>query len=44
MGAYGVISVASNIVPEVVTELCDLCLKEDFKAATQLYFKYADPL
>lgn len=42
MGAYGVISVASNIVPEVVTELCDLCLKEDFKAATRLYFKYAD--
>ena len=42
MGAYGVISVASNIVPEVVTELCGLCLKEDFKAATRLYFKYAD--
>jgi len=42
MGAYGVISVASNIIPEVVTQLCNLCLKGDFKAATQLYFKYAD--
>lgn len=42
MGALGVISVASNIVPRVVTELCELCLKGDFKAATQLYIKYAD--
>lgn len=42
MGALGVISVASNIIPETVTQLCNLCLKGDFKAATQLYFKYAD--
>lgn len=42
MGALGVISVASNIVPEAVTELCRLCLNKDFDAATKLYFKYAD--
>jgi 4-hydroxy-tetrahydrodipicolinate synthase len=42
MGALGVISVASNIVPEAVTELCRLCLAKDFDAATALYFKYAD--
>ncbi len=42
MGALGVISVASNIIPETVTQLCNLCLKGDFKAATKLYFKYAD--
>jgi len=42
MGALGVISVASNIVPGAVTELCKLCLNGDFKAATELYFKYAD--
>ncbi len=42
MGALGVISVASNIVPKAVAELCDLCLKGDFKAATEYYFKYAD--
>lgn len=42
MGAIGVISVASNIVPKAVAELCDLCLKGDFKAATEYYFKYAD--
>lgn len=42
MGALGVISVASNIVPEAVTELCKLCLDKDFDAATKLYFKYAE--
>jgi len=42
MGAVGVISVASNIVPEVVTKLCKLCLDKDFDSATKLYFKYAD--
>lgn len=42
MGALGVISVASNIVPQTVTDLCKLCLDGDFKAATALYCKYAD--
>lgn len=42
MGAKGVISVASNIVPDVVSKLCTLCLENDFKAATNLYFKYAE--
>ncbi len=41
LGAKGVISVASNIVPAVVTSLCALCLAGDFKAATELYCKYA---
>ena len=42
MGALGVISVASNIVPQAVTDLCKLCLDGNFKAATELYIKYAD--
>ncbi len=42
MGAKGVISVASNIVPEVVTELCKLCLDGNFTAASELYYKWAD--
>ncbi len=42
MGAKGVISVASNIMPRMVADLCDLCLKKDFDGATQLYFRYAD--
>jgi len=42
MGALGVISVASNIIPQEVTNLCKFCLDGNFKAATALYFKYAD--
>ena len=42
MGALGVISVASNIIPKEVSEICRLCLEGDFKAATKLYFKYAE--
>lgn len=41
MGALGVISVASNIVPSVVSKLCQLCLDGNFKEATELYSKYA---
>ena len=41
LGALGVISVASNIVPAVTAKLCALCLEEDFTAATELYGKYA---
>lgn len=42
MGALGIISVASNIVPQVVTDICKLCFENNFKAATELYCKYAD--
>ena len=42
MGAKGVISVASNIAPDVVAKLCALCLEGDFKAACELYYRYAD--
>ncbi len=41
LGALGVISVASNIVPGVVSKLCQLCLDGSFKDATELYAKYA---
>ena len=41
LGALGVISVASNIVPGAVAKLCALCLDGDFDQAQQLYFKYA---
>lgn len=42
LGAYGVISVASNIIPDAVSKLCSLCLDGDFRAATEHYFVYAD--
>lgn len=41
LGALGVISVAGNIVPGVVSKLCALCLEGDFPEATALYAKYA---
>lgn len=41
LGALGVISVASNIVPAVTAKLCALCLEGNFAAATELYGKYA---
>ena len=40
-GAQGVISVASNIVPSVITKLCALCISNEYKAANELYAKYA---
>lgn len=41
MGALGVISVASNIVPAVISKLCTLCLEGNFNEATQLYGRYS---
>lgn len=42
MGALGVISVASNIIPDKVSKLCKICLTGDFKAASEYYFTLAD--
>ena len=41
LGALGVISVASNIVPGAVAKLCALCLEGSYAEATELYTKYA---
>lgn len=41
LGALGVISVASNIVPGAVAKLCALCLDGSFEEASALYAKYA---
>ena len=42
LGAKGVISVASNIVPEVMAEMTHLCLDNDFAAASRLQIRYMD--
>ena len=42
LGALGVISVASNIVPGAIAKLCSLCLSGAFEEATALYDKYAE--
>jgi len=41
LGALGVISVASNIVPGAAAKLCALCLDGCFEEAAALYAKYA---
>jgi len=41
LGALGVISVASNMVPGAIAKLCALCLAGSFEEATALYAKYA---
>ena len=41
LGALGVISVASNIVPGAVAKLCSLCLAGEYLAATDLFRRYS---
>ncbi len=42
LGAKGVISVASNIIPADVVKMCDLALAGDFKGATEIQLKAFD--
>lgn len=42
LGAIGVISVASNIIPGQVAQMCDLALRGDFKAAAAMHLEWAD--
>lgn len=42
LGAKGVISVASNIVPRAVADMCDAALKGDFQIAQDIHMKYAN--
>ena len=42
LGAKGVISVASNIVPQVMVKMTRLCLENDFAAASKLQIQYMD--
>ena len=42
LGAKGVISVASNIVPQVMVNMTRLCLNNDFEAASKLQIQYMD--
>lgn len=42
LGAKGVISVAANIVPEVMVNMTHLCLSGQFEAAARLQVEYMD--
>lgn len=41
LGAKGIISVLSNILPKETAEICDFCLKGDYVSALKLYTKFA---
>ena len=40
LGALGVISVASNIVPGIVSKICNLCLAGKFTEASEMFTRY----
>ena len=42
LGARGVISVASNLIPREISRLCRLCLEGDFSSAAELNGVYAE--
>ncbi len=41
LGAQGVVSVASNLVPGAVEQLCELCFANNYPAARSLFQQYA---
>ena len=42
MGSKGVISVASNLVPELMVRMTHLCLENNFEEASKLQIEYMD--
>lgn len=42
LGAVGVISVASNLIPDVMVEMTRLCLKGDFPSAASIQLSYSE--
>ena len=42
IGAKGIISVLSNIVPSVIAEMTQFCLDGDFKSGAEIQLKYLD--
>ena len=42
LGAKGVISVASNIIPKIISQLCQYCLMGNFHAAEQIHLEYGE--
>lgn len=44
LGASGVISAASNVIPEIMSTIAHLCLRGDFTSAAEWQIEYADLL
>lgn len=42
LGAKGVISVASNIIPKGIADMCRACVQGDFNKAQMLHLEFAD--
>ena len=42
IGAKGVISVLANVAPDETHDMCELCLKGDYKAAAEIQLKYLE--
>lgn len=42
LGAKGIISVAANVIPKAMADLCAAALKGDFETARSIHMKYAD--
>jgi 4-hydroxy-tetrahydrodipicolinate synthase len=40
LGAKGVVSVAGNIMPQVMSRICELCTRNDFAQAGKIQIKY----
>lgn len=40
LGGYGLVSVASNIIPAQMSALCTACLKNDYAEAEKIAFRY----
>ena len=42
VGGRGVISVASNVIPDVINQIVQCCLDNDFKRGMEIYYKVQD--
>jgi 4-hydroxy-tetrahydrodipicolinate synthase len=42
LGGHGCISVAANIIPKAMAQLCNYALKDDFESAKELHNQYAE--
>jgi 4-hydroxy-tetrahydrodipicolinate synthase len=40
LGAKGVVSVMGNLAPQIMSEICNLCLDNDFETAGKIQIKY----
>lgn len=42
LGGKGIISVMANLLPRVISDICDFCLKGDYESGKNLHIKYIE--